>query len=39
LGGIFRECEGFASRTFTIAKADGELRVVGMDGPQIRRRQ
>jgi hypothetical protein len=35
--GMFRECQGFASRTFTIAKADGELRVVGMDGPQIRR--
>jgi hypothetical protein len=39
LGGLFRECTGFASRTFTIAKAGGELRVVGMDGPQIRRQQ
>ena len=38
LGGMFRECTGFASRTFTIAKADGETRVAGMDGPQIRRR-
>jgi hypothetical protein len=38
LGGMFRECTGFASRTFTIAKADGETRVVGMDGPQRRRR-
>jgi hypothetical protein len=38
LGGLFRECQGFASRTFTIAKADGETRVVGMDGPQRRRR-
>ena len=37
LGGMFRECQGFATRTFTIAKADGELSVVGMDGPQIRR--
>jgi hypothetical protein len=36
--GMFRECEGFASRTFTIAKADGELNVAGMDGPQKRRR-
>ena len=36
--GLFRECEGFASRTFTIAKADGELNVAGMDGPQRRRR-
>lgn len=38
LGGMFRECQGFATRTFTIAKADGELSVVGMDGPQRRRR-
>ena len=36
--GLFRECEGFASRTFTIAKADEELTVAGMDGPQKRRR-
>lgn len=36
--GFFRECEGFASRTFTIAKADDELIVAGMDGPQKRRR-
>jgi hypothetical protein len=36
--GLFRECEGFASRTFTIAKADDELIVAGMDGPQKRRR-
>ena len=36
--GMFRECEGFASRTFTIAKADGQLSVAGMDGPQKRRR-
>lgn len=36
--GLFRECEGFASRTFTIAKADDELIVTGMDGPQKRRR-
>jgi hypothetical protein len=36
--GLFRECTGFAGRTFTIAKADGELSVAGMDGPQKRRR-
>jgi hypothetical protein len=36
--GLFRECEGFASRTFTIAKADDELTVAGMSGPQKRRR-
>jgi hypothetical protein len=35
---MFRECTGFASRTFTITKADGELAVAGMDGPQKRRR-
>jgi hypothetical protein len=35
---MFRECEGFASRTFTITKADDELIVAGMDGPQKRRR-
>jgi hypothetical protein len=37
LGGMFRECTGFARRTFTIAKENGELSVVGMDGPQRRR--
>ena len=36
--GLFRECEGFASRTFTIAKADDELIVAAMGGPQKRRR-
>ena len=36
--GLFRECEGFASRTFTIAKTHDELIVAGMDGPQKRRR-
>ena len=36
--GMFRECTGFASRTFTIANSAGELSVVGMDGPQRRRR-
>jgi hypothetical protein len=35
---MFRECEGFASRTFTIAKTDDELSVAGMSGPQKRRR-
>ena len=35
---MFRECTGFASRTFTITKADYELIVAGMDGPQKRRR-
>ena len=35
--GLFRECEGYASRTFTIAKTGDELRVVGMGGPQKRR--
>jgi hypothetical protein len=35
---LFRECRGFATRTFTIAKAGGELRVASMDGPQKRRR-
>jgi hypothetical protein len=34
---FFRECVGFASRTFTIAKGPEGLRVVGMDGPQKRR--
>jgi hypothetical protein len=33
-----RECEGFASRTFTIAKSEQGLTVVGMDGPQKGRR-
>lgn len=36
--GFFRECQGFASRTFTIAKADDELIVAEMNGPQKRRR-
>jgi hypothetical protein len=36
--GFFRECEGFATRTFTIAKSGDELRVASMDGPQRRRR-
>ena len=36
--GLFRECEGFASRVFTIAKRDDELIVAGMGGPQKRRR-
>lgn len=35
---MFRECEGFASRTFTIAKGEDGLVVAGMDGPQKRRR-
>jgi hypothetical protein len=35
---MFRECEGFASRTFTIDKSGDQLAVVGMDGPQKRRR-
>ena len=35
---MFRECEGFATRTFTISKADEELMVTGMSGPQKRRR-
>ena len=34
---MFRECEGFASRTFTIAKAGDELSVADMSGPQKRR--
>jgi hypothetical protein len=32
--GLFRECAGFAVRTFTIAKEPEGLVVVGMDGPQ-----
>jgi hypothetical protein len=36
--GLFLECEGFATRTFTIAKTGGELNVAGMDGPQKHRR-
>ena len=36
--GMFREAKGFASGTFTIAKADGQLSVAGIDGPQKRRR-
>jgi hypothetical protein len=35
---MFRECRGFASRTFTIDKTGGEMTVAGMDGPQKRRR-
>ena len=38
LPGFFRECQGFATRTFTIAKTGDELRVATMDGPQKRRR-
>ena len=38
LSGFFRECHGFAMRTFTIAKTGDELRVATMDGPQKRRR-
>jgi hypothetical protein len=34
---FFRECEGFASRTFTIAKRADGLVVTGMDGPQRQR--
>ena len=36
--GLFRECEGYASRTFTVAKTGDELIVTGMGGPQKRRR-
>jgi hypothetical protein len=36
--GLFRECAGYATRTFTIAKAEGELNVTAMDGPQKGRR-
>jgi hypothetical protein len=35
---MFRECTGYAIRTFTIDKTDGELTLAGMDGPQKRRR-
>jgi hypothetical protein len=35
---FIRECEGFASRVFTIAKGPEGLAVAGMDGPQKRRR-
>jgi hypothetical protein len=38
LPGLFRECAGFATRTFTIAKTGDELRVTAMDGPQKGRR-
>ena len=38
LPGFFRECEGFAMRTFTVTKTGGELRVSAMGGPQKRRR-
>ena len=33
----FRECEGFAGRTFTIAKKPDGLVVTGMNGHQKRR--
>jgi hypothetical protein len=36
--GIFRECVGFASRTFTVAKGEEGLKVVSMNGPQKGRR-
>lgn len=36
--GLFRECEGYATRTFTVAKAGDQLTVTGMGGPQKRRR-
>jgi hypothetical protein len=35
---MFRECEGFATRTFTISKTGDQLSVTGMSGPQKRRR-
>jgi hypothetical protein len=35
---LFRECVGFASRTFTVAKGEEGLTVVGMNGPQKGRR-
>jgi hypothetical protein len=35
---FFRECQGFASRTFTIDKRPEGLVVSGMDGPQKGRR-
>ena len=35
---LFRECRGFASRTFTVAKDPEGLVVTGMDGPQKQRR-
>lgn len=34
---MFRECAGFASRTFTVAKSDDKLIVTEMSGPQKRR--
>jgi hypothetical protein len=34
---FFRECVGFASRTFTIATGGDHPVVTGMDGPQRRR--
>jgi len=37
--GIMRECRGFAQRTFTVARTDGGLEVVGMTGPQRNRRR
>jgi hypothetical protein len=36
--GLFRECVGFASRTFTVAKGEEGLTVVSMNGPQKGRR-
>ena len=35
---LFRECQGFAVRTFTMTKTGDEWRVAVMDGPQKRRR-
>jgi hypothetical protein len=37
--GMMRECRGFAQRTFTIARTDDGLEVVGMSGAQRNRRQ
>ena len=34
---FLRECTGFASRTFTVAKRPEGLAVTGMDGPQRQR--
>ena len=36
---IMRECRGFAQRTFTVARTEDGLEVVGMSGPQRNRRQ
>lgn len=38
LGRPFRECEGFARRTFTVAKTGDGFTVTEMGGPQKRRR-